>query len=219
MAAEFRPAFFSPGMQRQKGKLTMVESQNRRAIRLLSGMAGMALMLLGAGCAAGVRGPAGAETWNHPGALFPSFQAADPVGMRSREVSAPPSYSDPDDASDAPGVGDYFLYIFVGAPRDGVAMVLEPVGYVSSVAGGLVLNVVVLPFSFIYYGQIKVDRAVSRSCVMAAGFPFFIVSDVFSRSFTGDMNRYRWGVHPFPRTDHRFFPNYHAILAPEDDEN
>lgn len=194
----------------------MVPFQNSLGMRLRFGAVGVALALLGAGCAVGVRGPASGEAWNQPGALFPSFQAADPVGMRSREVSA--SYSDADDASDRAGVGDYLLYILVGAPRDGIAMVLEPVGYVSSVAGGLVLNVVVLPFSFIYYGQIKVDRAVSRSCVMAAGFPFFIVSDIFSRSFTGDMNRYRWGVHPFPRTDHRFFPNYWAMLAPEDEE-
>lgn len=149
--------------------------------------------------------------------MFPSFQSADPVGIPSRTVSPSPTPATYD-SDDVPGVGDYILYGLVGVPRDVVALALEPVGYASSVAGGLVLNIVVLPFSFAYYGTIKVDRAVSRSCVMAAGFPFFIVSDVFSRSFTGDMNRYRWGVHPFPRTDHRFFPNYWAILAPEDGE-
>jgi len=53
---------------------------------------------------------------------------------------------------------------------------------------------------------------VARGCVMTMSFPFFFVSDIFCRSFTGDMNRYRWGVHPFPRADFRWFPNYHAIL-------
>lgn len=114
----------------------------------------------------------------------------------------------------SPGAGSYILYSLVGAPRDVIALVLEPAGYTFGAVGGVALDVISLPFQVLYSGEYKGSRPVARGCVMAASFPFFIVSDVLCRSFTGDMNRYHWGVHPFPRADHRFFPNYHAILEP-----
>ena len=113
---------------------------------------------------------------------------------------------------ESPGVGSYALYGLIGAPRDLLAIPLEIAGYGVGIVGGIALNILCVPAMAFYENEYKVARPVSRGCVMAPSFPFFITSDFFCRSFTGDTNRYRWGVHPFPRVDHRFFPNYHAIL-------
>lgn len=144
-------------------------------------------------------------------AVASPFQAAGPAGAPSRQGQYAESLMAEEE--EAPGAGSYILYGLVGVPRDAVAAVLEPAGYAVGVVGGIALNIVSLPIQFIYANEFKPIRPISRVCVMAPAFPFFFTSDILCRSFTGDMNRYRWGVHPFPRADNRFFPNYHAILG------
>ncbi len=145
--------------------------------------------------------------WIAPGGFF-SAQTVAP-GQREGEYAE----SLYEAQEEKPGVGDYVLYTFVGVPRDVVALVLEPAGYAVGAVVGVAFNIVAVPLTVLYSGEYKVPRPVARGCVMAPAFPFFFLSDVLCRSFTGDMNRYRWGVHPFPRADHRFFPNHSAILG------
>lgn len=142
------------------------------------------------------------------------WRAAGPGGSASKESDTKDGqYADSLLAEpESPGFFRYALFTVIGAPRDIVALVLEPAGYGVGAIAGTVLYIVSLPLQMLYSGEYEGMRPVARGCVMAMSFPFFIVSDIFCRSFTGDMNRYRWGVHPFPRADFRWFPNYHAIL-------
>lgn len=112
----------------------------------------------------------------------------------------------------------YPLYVIIGLPRDLVAIPLELTGYAVGTVLGTVCNVVVVFVAYLYNRESPPPRPIMRSVILGWSCLFFAPSDVFLRSFTGDMDRYRFGVHPFPRADHRFFPNYHAFLGGPSDE-
>jgi len=157
--------------------------------------------------------------------------AADPAGapgapapqgpLKSHESIGPEDVSSQDTGSQSGWIRYgllYPAYAVVGLPRDLVACALEPAGYVTGTAVGVPLNMVLQPLMMAYMQENRTNRKVARSITMGVSSPFFFTSDVFCRSFTGDTNRWRWGLHPFPRADHRFFTNYHAFLGDDADE-
>ncbi len=103
-------------------------------------------------------------------------------------------------------------YTVLGAPRDVVAAVVEPAGYGVGAVLGVTVYAFVGPIVSGYEQNTSVSYKTGRSITMGIASPFFGVSDLLCRSFTGDVHRWRWGHYPFPRADHAFFPNYHAFF-------